>query len=1013
MSDQEVKNEKFLTRVCREILSEFEGNMENLTVVFPSRRAGLFFRKEICDTVGKAFLLPEILTIEDFIFRASGKAKAENTDMLFVLYESYLEIYGREEKNIDGFVGIGRVILKDFSEIDDYLIHPGKLLNVLAEYYRVEQFDLELSGNLQKEYQSFFDLLPGLYYNFSEKLEKQQIANKAKAARILAEHPGIIDRYCLKRQFVFAGFNALTPAESSVINHLYQSGKARLFWDSDAFYLDNKNHEAGYFLRQHRHRWKDTFKEIPAGIGNHLAHFDIIGAPKQLSQVQAAIDLMQDIIGTEEAASTAVILCDEALMPVFFQCMDSQMRANVNFSMGFPATHTIFGQFFRQWLDLKINPIMELNRLDQTPRDQLSKLLNNPLVAEFIGKKTTAAKLPYLAAEIAAGPMYIPSGLWEKALGNPENEFEKALAELHSLSGNFFRYGSSSEEIIAQGEEFCRKLIENTGNFENDLEYLKTESAFMTLQALARTRFFIQSHHLEKELSPATLKNLLGGELKAAKIPLKGIPLKGIQVIGMLESRNLDFENIILVGANEGFLPESVSMQTLIPFDLRRFTEAQLPTWIESESIASYYYYRLLHHARKITLIYNTLPDEFAGKEPSRFIHQLNYELKPALGEKISISNRFIDFGIEKNAETEVKRLSFKPDAGKHRLDFLRENGFSFSNFDLFLSCPYRFYLSVVLRIRQSDSLSSELQSNEAGTLLHLFLEKVFSPFINHEISQTELEGIIKNAGEKEFPVFMQELIRDATEKHFNDGNPDREYASWQHIARLDLDRGMNYLSMNILQKGIKRHLHYILNEIKSGKKFSIHAIEEKINTLLPIGDHPGLKENNKIRMLAVIDRIETMGNATCIIDLKNKKMNDKSLDFVSEVIVKKAAKKTNPAVAESGNLFRLNTSREIRQLLYYLFVYNSLHEEKGLNEYFPPINQAGIYFMMSDKESHHPLLNDKENGDFNFAKFKQLTRESLVEIFREIFSPSQTFEPQPSTNNCRYCEFRNILCHA
>lgn len=1008
-----MNNEKFLTQLCREILVAHGRDMEDLIVVFPSRRAGLFFRKELSSSVSHAFLLPDIVTIEDFIFRASGKARAENMDMLFLLYESYLQVYGNEEKSIDEFVGIGRVILKDFSEIDDYMVHPLKLLNVLSEYYKIEQIDLELTGSLQKGYQSFFDLLPLLYESFITRLEKHRLANKATAARFLAEHPEMIDTYCKDKQLVFAGFNALTPAESAIIDHLYKNGKASIFWDFDAFYLHNSNHEAGHFLRQHRRHWPDTFKAIPEGIGNHQAHFEIIGAPRQLSQVQIALDLMQGIIGTDVAASTAVILCDEALMPMFFQCMNAEMRENVNFSMGFPAMHTTCGQFFRQWLELKINPIMELNRMDQTPRDQLANLLNNPLVAEYIGEATTTVKLSQLSVAITGGPAFISPSLWEKALANAESEFEQALKQLHQLSGNFFRYGSNTTEIIEQGMEFCRQLIENAGNFDNDIEYLKTESAFMILQALARTRFFIDSHGLANDLSASTLKNLINGELKTAKIPLKGIPLKGIQVIGMLESRNLDFENVILVGANEGFLPESVSMQTLIPFDLRRFTDAHLPTWIESESIASYYYYRLLHHAKNITLIYNTLPDEFAGKEPSRFIHQLNYELKPLFPENLSIKNRFIDFRIEKNEESEINRLSINPDATTSRLDFLRQNGFSFSNFDLFLSCPYRFYLSSVLKIRESNTASNEIQSNEAGTLLHLFLEKTFSPFVGRKVDKESLKAIILQAGEKNFPEFLRQLITETQAKHFNEAHSGREYASWRHIAQLDLDSGMNYLTVNILQKGLKRHLQFILKEIENGKEFIIHGIEQKLSTTLATAPNNGNAESSKVKLLAIIDRIETLGKIPCIIDFKNKKMAEKSLEFIAQPAEKKSSKKNAAPETESSNLFKINTSREVRQLLYYLYVYNQMREETNAGESFPVIDQAGIYYMLSDNEFHHPCISAKESGEFNYGRVKPLIEESLVEIFREIFAPEQKFEPTPSANNCRFCEFQNILCHA
>ncbi|MES2627931.1 MAG: hypothetical protein V4616_03085, partial [Bacteroidota bacterium] len=572
----------------------------NTYIILPGVRAGLFYKNLYKTRLNKSVILPNIITIYNFIDKFSPYQTLDTTAALFELYHSYRDIQTEgTPESFPEFYKWARLLLNDFNEIDNYLVDPAHLYSNLRNLKEMDEwsFAAEILSDSQENFITFWDKLLPLYLHFDGQLKKRMVAYSGKKVRWFSDE---LETFLEQQPDIrchFLGFNALNRAEERIIETLCQEGKADIYWDIDDYYHNNPDQEAGKFFPA-----RDSAKNHHFLSGRMLTHplqVDLIGVPKSVGQVKTAAQILQEIPAAE-MTETAVVLANESLLVPLLNSIPESVP-HINLTMGLPLKHNP--------LYLLLESLFEFNA-DDSGDDTVAttvvrKLVTHPLLSAHFSEH------PGIAALLIKKRYVRKSAIRELCatrldlilFGGWENDPARVLASLNSLIGELRERNTTS----AQGQ------MENEFLFE-----------------LAKT--LVQLEHVVSKnpelVNVSLLKKLLFDELGRIKVAFIGEPLKGLQIMGMLETRALDFKNLVVLGANEGIMPAAATDSSLIPNDLKKYYG--LPTHEKREAIYAYYVYRLLHRSSRVTFIYNNVIDQLGGSEMSRFLLQLSEELPSA-----------------------------------------------------------------------------------------------------------------------------------------------------------------------------------------------------------------------------------------------------------------------------------------------------------------------------------------------------------------------------------------------
>jgi ATP-dependent helicase/nuclease subunit B len=930
-----------------EYIHEQNLDLKHLTIVLPSERAKKYIAASLFKTYQKPILAPEMITIDRWIRNLSDKTVIDKTRVLVKLFKVQLEnLTNDKDKSFDEFMSWGTILLSDYDEIDRYLLSSEKVFKNLADIKEIENWSFgdETLSEGQKRFMEFWDRLPDYYKRLNEVLDKENSCYMGKAYRFLSENLDVVFKADKERHFLFAGFNALSPAEMSIMKQLERMGRAHILINADNYYLDNPSHEAGRFLRDFKKEL--DMKELPFvedNLKNSTKHIEIIECAQQTGQVKVAATIL-DEFSKEEIDETLVLLADESLIAPLLRNLPKKI-GQANITLGLPLKNTSL----RTWVDLIFSIQENKTRFKSEAIyiHDLQKMWNHPFLTAVLKKEEKVA-ITQLETElirknsifqtvtkikIGAVPDAILAHLTQNWAGNWEIAMQ-AIRSLNELLFSNFSEEDAFEKAIVQG--FDQALLD----FEN---LVKEGLPAMSLKSF---RHLFQQHWNTKSVA------------------YHGNPLDGLQIMGLLETRLLDFKKIIVLGLNEGKMPPTNPIQTMIPMDLRAYFN--LPTPRDKQGLFAHHFYRLLHHCTDMWVTYTSAQESIGSNEASRYLLQLELELS-RINPKITIGKQFYTIP-NKTSETEAVQEIHKTDEILKRIDDMFDKSVSASTLNKYLSCPLDFYYRYVMEFGEESEIEEEVESNTFGTFIHNVLEEMYTPFARHD-----KQGVLKAAK----PKNLTSMDIDKMLKQF-EGLITKEFLKYFNEDKDAFSSGKNLLSYQMALELTKRILEQEKKFIASQTEMVfIEYLELELKADMEI-DVFG--EKKTLRFKGFIDRIDSIGGKIRIIDYKSGKVKE------DDVVVKKI---------NEDLIKTFSGTKHALQLALYCYLYRENFGELP--------EQASIYSLINIKDGTFPLSAKNSTVEEVINLFPDF----VTQLCKQIYDKELPFthDTKAQFNYCLYCD--------
>lgn len=907
----------FLKEVIDDI-HEKGWDISQLTFVLPSKRAGTFLKDILSHTIDQTIFAPEILSIEEFIESLSDLSYASNTELLFEFYQVYKKLTPEEQQEtFDQFSKWGQLLLQDFNEIDRYLIDPDHIFDYLSSIKEINHWSLsEQQTPYIKNYLAFWNRLKIYYASLKEELI---LNKKGYQGLVYREAVDGIASYMTAnpdKKHIFIGFNALNKAEERIIQDLLEQELAQIYWDIDETFVNNPIHDAGLFIRQHLKNWPYFEKNDIHWVGkNYRSNKNIhtIAVPKSIGQVKYIGELL-DTFSQNDLKKTAVVLGDETLLMPLLNSIPEKVEA-INITMGLPLKSVPLASLFDLVFKIQKNHDNTLYYKD------VVAILSH----SFIQAVLTHDEFNYSNHIIN----YIQSN----------NIVTISVEKLLTLSEGkqevlrlLFRSWNNSAE---QAFNNCSRLILMLKG-ELDLDKSKNLLALEYLYRFNQIFNELQRYNLKYNLisNSTTLYYLYRELLSSETLDFKGEPLQGLQIMGMLESRVLDFETVIISSVNEGILPAGKSTNSFIPFDVK--LENGLPTYKEKDAVYTYHFYRLLQRAKNVYIIYNTEPDVLTGGEKSRFITQLQIE---------NIHNVKHSIVVPKVEVAEKKfKIIPKNEEVMTRLQQIASNGFSPSSLTNYIRNPLDFYYQKVLKIQSFEDVEETVAANTLGSVIHQTLEDFYTPHKGQMLTEAHLK-------------VMKTLINDSVTLHFK-----------SFYKEGDMTKGKNLIILEVAKRYISNFINKELETLKAGHQIKIIDLEKELDVPVNI---PEL--NFEVRLKGTVDRIDEFNGTLRIIDYKTGKVNPGQVEIVDWEDITLDYNKYSKSFQVLAYAYMLNETELISQPI-----------EAGIISFK---NLQGDYFLkFGQKPSLRSRDKDQNITSETLVHFHEVLKRLIIEICnREI----------------------------
>lgn len=956
--------ESFLKLVAADLYKHTKGNLAHTAVVFPNKRAGLFFNEYLAQESDSPIWSPAYVSISELFRSLSPWEVGDPVKLVCELYK----IFRRETQStetLDDFYFWGEMLISDFDDADKNKVDTDKLFsklqdlrNIMDDYTFIDDeqeeairqffqnFSIERRTALKERFISLWDVLGNIYKGFRESLASQNIAYEGMMYRHVIEHLDV-DKLPYEK-YVFVGFNVLNKVEHTLFTQLKDAGKAVFYWDYDEFYMkENRQavtHEAGEFIRR-------NLRDFPSPLSGEL--FKNLSKPKEVHYIASSTENAQarylpqwirNNLTTPEK-ETAVVLCNEALLQPVLHSLPAEIK-HVNITMGFPLSQTPVYSFLIALLELHTHGFNF--KSGRYTFQSVVTLLKHPYTRQLTGQAELLEK------ELTRNNRFYPL---PGELG--KDEFLTRL--FTPLSGNLNLCIRLSETL----QQVAGIYQANTSGTEDTdaFNQLYRESLFKAYTTINRFRTLIEEDELT--VQSETFRRLLVKVLSATNIPFHGEPAIGMQVMGVLETRNLDFRHLVLLSVNEGQLPKSGGDSSFIPYNLRK---AFGMTTIEHKiAVYAYYFYRLLQRAERITLMYNTSSDGLNRGEWSRFMLQFLIEWPHP------ITRQFLEAGQSPQGTSPIT-VEKTPDVMRRMQSLfdVRANPkakFSPSALNYYLDCPLKFYYRYVAGLSAPDEVSAEIDSATFGSIFHYAAEHIYKDLTTHGkvINKEALETLLRNE------VKLQDYVDTAFKKLFFNvpQNEKPEYNGVQLINSAVIARYLKQLLQNDLRYA----------------PFTFIASEMEVDEPIDIQTPKGVI---KSRIGGIIDRMDSKDGTLRIVDYKTGGDADTPPHVESLFIPdKKRSNYVFQTFLYAAIMCRKQPTMKIAPALLYI--------HRAATETYSPVIQMG--------EPRKP----KEAVE-DFSKYEKEYRERLQGLLEEIFNPEKSFTQTEIIEKCTYCDFK-ALC--
>ena len=948
--------QKFLEHVADHLLTHHHADLGECTVVFPNRRAGLFLKKYLSQRIEKPVWSPSAVSLEDFLLRFSTIKKTDTLNLVFELFD----VFKSHQSSIEGFESFyfwGEMLLRDFEEVDHYLIDPAQLFKYIKDDRQIAEdfyfLDEEHEAIIRKFWTEFFPtasksqeqfvetwkvLLP-VYEGFKDQLLEKEIGYTSLIYRELVDKVKKGSIEWSEKPLVFAGFNALTPAEESLIKYFVQHHNAEVLWDVDDYYMVDDQQEAGAFLRTYQ---EDTIlgptfpKELPSGFSD-AKEVTATGVSLEVGQAKLIGEEVAKLIQSGEAQPEEIVIVlpqDYMLFPVLNSIPPEVDRLNV--TMGYPLKETPLFGLLEACIDLQENIYITPEAWTTFYHKQVIDILSHPYLYEQ-NKKTHDEFI---------------------SLIKRNNQVRVVQQDLHEVQSPFvhaiFKQVKSEESLSG----YLLSIIEVLSQLSAERFGLEREFMYHFRQLLSRLSEILEQQSVEVDLK--TFKSLFRKASRSMKIPFSGEPVEGLQVMGVLETRNLDFKYVFMLNMNEDIFPARPRQGSFIPYRIRKAFD--LPTFELQDSIYSYLFCRLLHCSKKLQYYYNMYADFGLSGEISRFLRQLEWESPHDVHyKKLSNPIRVKEsdpISIEKTDDI-INRLKMYTEHGDKKL--------SPSALNVYLECRLQFYFKYVLRLFEPDELNDELAPRDFGNVMHKTLELLYEDVTkNKPYKIIEANDFFK----------LKSSVSGAIELAF------RDHFKLKKKQKFEV-KGRNVVMASIIEKYVNK----VLEMDEAYAPFEIRSLENDAS-------------GNYSRLLKVeVDDRAFQVNLKGIIDRVDRK------NGMVRVIDYKSGKDTTEMKNLESVLDRHNDRRNKAgfQTMYYAWLYAAKY---GSDDKIVPgiFNIQELFvddFDFRLKQTGRPV----EDARPYLPEFEQ----RFTNLLKEIYGLSQPFDQTDNQAKCQWCDFKGI----
>jgi hypothetical protein len=952
--------EPFLKQIAVHLYNTYGGNLQELCLVFPNRRASLYFNKYLSELAAKPIWAPSYETISSLMQQISGLQLTDSLNLIFELFPIYQE-EKKTDESFDHFYFYGEMMVADFDDIDKYLVNAADLFRNLQEikdfkdlFPYLEETQIEAIrrfwenfsvGSLTAQKQDFisiWEILFKIYSRLNGQLKEKGIAYEGmiyrEAVNRIRENKKIelpYDRY------IFVGFNALSVCEKDLFDFLKREGKAEFYWDYDEYFLSNPKHEAGFFMRKNIELFPSPDTPMTFTNLSKKKEISLINIASDLGQAKALPGILASLGAglAEKPDQTAVVLADEhLLMPVIKSLPDSIPYVNV--TMGYPVRQSPAYAFVHLLLRLQQHARQSEERIPSFFYKDVEALLSHPYVRIF--------------------PNEVINSIGDYIKKNNLIFFQ--LTDNIDIPPFLKKILNKQEGAVAVCKYILDILLDMAGLLNEDHETptleqkIETEYLYYLYLAINRLNDILISKCTNIGL-PVFIR-LLDKVTQPLRVPFSGEPLSGLQVMGILETRLLDFENIVVLSMNEGVLPKRTAAPSFIPYNLRR--GFGLPTLEHQDAIYSYYFYRLLQRCNNAILVYNSRSDDAQTGEMSRFLMQLKYDSRFQVKEKTYVSR----VNLHKISEIIIPSNDKIVAELKHYLFSDAKGYLSPSAVNTYVSCSLRFYFAYIAHIQEKTEVAEQVDQAVFGSILHKSMQILYTDFVSQTLSKESITAIRKNKEN-----IHKAIVEALCNEFYNVGKS----------GTIPPIQGRNKVIVEIME----HYIDQLLNVDQNYAPFVLAELESKISVPITF-DVDGL--SLQVNLGGRIDRIDEKDGICRIVDYKTGKV-DTSVKSIDSLFDPKENNRNSPA---------------LQLFLYSLLMLKSRKDKIVLQ---PTIIALRNIF---DEEPTVPFaVNKIELTDFSTVA--QEYEILLQTLFSTLFSKNSSFVQTADVRKCSFCPYIEI----
>ncbi|MEO7990081.1 MAG: PD-(D/E)XK nuclease family protein [Chryseolinea sp.] len=948
----------FLQEVADTIVKDYP-DWENLTVVFPNQRAALYFRKALTENLSIPRWAPNILSIEEFIASFSELKVIDKISLIALLFNAFKKVTHSEE-SFDHFYFWGEMLLRDFDELDKYMVNAEGLFRDLSNQKELDDYFDYLTEEQKKFLQDFWQTvsfsdsdskksflklwqnLLGVYQEFKSNLLQDKKGYAGMIQREVAESfQGTSNR--TNHAVVFAGFNALTTAEEKIITWFVQYQNAKVFWDEDQFYIKEDHREAGAFFREYRKQTVlgKTFQETAPSLLGQSKEINILGVPQRAGQPKLLSQQLEELIASRkngqstEIERTVIVLPDESLLLPVLYALPPALRA-INVTMGYPLVNTPYYSLIDFLFELHLH-----KRKEEFYHRYVLAVLRHPYLKARLGDRGLSWIEEILKNnQVNIAPTFFKSNI----SANANSEVDQIIQSIF---------------IAIEAKDFLKyvlTIIQELATSDEADGFMEKEFAFHFHRVLSRVDELNVSEPMELRMQQRMFRQII----RAEKVPFTGEPLEGLQIMGVLETRNLDFDHVIVLSLNEGLWPAAPRQGSYIPHTIRR--AYKLPTSEHQDAMYAYLFYRLIQRAEKVDLYYNTEPDKLGTGEMSRYLYQLIYET----GWK---HERKILYNPVQVNQVEPITIEKKPDV-LQKLERYFGKALTPSTLNTYIECRLKFYFRHLVELKEPEEVEEEADARIFGNIFHKVMELFYIDLKSPSGEWSVHEEHFTNLDTK-----LEHYIERAFREHF-------------HLAD---QKKMNYNGLQLVVKEmVKKLAIHVLAKDKKHAPFNIEFLEvNNFNTNVRVSQR-GKKLN--IVLGGKIDRADRKENTIRILDYKTG--GDLNMFTSIESLFDRNNEKRNKAVF---------------QALLYALVYVKRNQS--------------LFSSSSNTKLQPGLINRKDifKSDFKYGLYLNKQRlEDVTDLLpefemhlntllQELFNPDQPFDQTTILKTCSYCSYKEI----